>query len=252
MEWMIGLLFLLELVFPLPLKDNRGRHRGYPVATMSLVAINVVVHAALTWVVPEALADPGQVYQTYGIVPDAVFEQSGLGALSLVTAGFLHGDWFHLLGNVFLLWFFGRKVEDLTGSLRFFLFYLLCLLGAGITSTIGRHALSPLEAMVPAIGASGAVSGIMAAYLFLFTGERITTLVIPIPFLFRLPAWVYVVYQFSHDLLLGLLTEEVVREYGFSPFGTDVFAHVGGLMAGLIFIYLYLLPGALVDRRRSR
>jgi membrane associated rhomboid family serine protease len=249
---MIGLLFILELVLPIPLKDNRGRHRGYPVATVSLVVINLIVHLAMVWVIPDALGSPEQVYRDFGIVPNAVLEQSGLGALALVTAGFLHGSWLHLLGNMFILWFFGRKVEDLTGSLRFFLFYLLCLLGAGITSAVGRHALSPLEGTIPAIGASGAVSGVMAAYLFLFTGERITTLIIPIPYLFGLPAWVYIIYNFSHDLLLGLLTEEIVKEYGFSPIGTDVFAHVGGLIAGLIFIYLYLLPDALVARRRGR
>ena len=95
-------------------------------------------------------------------------------------------------------------------------------------------------------------TGVMAAYLFLYTGERITTLVIPIPHLFRIPAWVYIVYSFGHDLLLGLLTEEVVETYGFSPFGTDVFAHLGGLVMGLMFIYLYLPPEALVDRRRGR
>jgi membrane associated rhomboid family serine protease len=252
MEWMIGLLSVLELVLPIPIKDSRGRHRGFPVATVSLVIINVIVYVALTQLLPDALADPEKFYGNYGIVPNAIMEQSGLGALTLLTAGFLHGSVLHLLGNMFILWFFGRKVEDLTGPLRFSLFYFLCLLGAGIASTIGRHALSPIEGAIPGIGASGAVSGVMAAYLFLFTGESITTIILPIPFLFRLPAWVYIVYNFAHDLLLGLLTEEVVKQIGFSPFGTDVFAHIGGLTVGLICIYLYLLPDALVDRRRSR
>ena len=109
-----------------------------------------------------------------------------------------------------------------------------------------------MEGAIPAIGASGAVSGVMAAYLFLFADERITTLIIPIPWLFRLPAWVYILYNFGHDLVLGLLTEEIVERYGFSPFGTDVFAHVGGLIVGLTFIYLYLAPEALVARSRRR
>jgi membrane associated rhomboid family serine protease len=250
MEWMTGLLFLLELVLPLPLKDERGRHRGFPVATATLVITNVVIYVAVVWLLNASGTDADQFLHTFGIVPSTILARDGLGALSLLTAGFLHADWLHLLGNMFILWFFGRKVEDLIGPLPFSLFYTLCLLGAGITSTVGRHALSPVEATLPSIGASGAVSGVMAAYLFLFTGERITTLVIPIPYLFRLPAWVYIVYNFSHDLLLGLLAEEMVREYGFSPFGTDVFAHVGGLIAGLIFIYLYLPAEALVDRRR--
>lgn len=256
MKALIGLLYVLELVLPLPLKDKRGRHRGFPIATASLVVLNVTVFALMILVPSPAMADPEQFYidlfENFGIVPNAIMEQSGLGALSLVTAGFLHGSVPHLLGNMFILAFFGRKVEDLTGPFRFLLFYLLCMLGAGITSVVGRHALSPIEGAIPAIGASGAISGVTAAYLFLFANERITTLVIPIPYLFQLPAWVYVIYNFAHDLLLGLLTEEFVREFGSSPFNVDVFAHIGGLMAGLIFIYLYLLPEALIDRRRYR
>jgi len=252
MDWMLGLLLLLEMVLPLPLKDNRGQYRGFPAATAALVFINVMVFVAMALILSQTLTDSEQMLQTLGVVPSAVLDRSGLGSLSLVTAGFLHGDLLHIFGNMFVLWFFGRKVEDLIGPFHFFLFYLLCLLGAGIASTVGRHALSPLEATVPSIGASGAVSGVMAAYLFLFTGERITTVIIPIPWLFRLPAWIYIIYNFGHDLLLGLLTEEFVKKYGFSPFGTDVFAHVGGLMVGLIFIYLYLPPEALMDRRRRR
>jgi membrane associated rhomboid family serine protease len=252
MEWLVGLLILLELVLPIPLKDRRGRHRGFPVATTTLLAINVFVHVAVLWGLSVSLADPDQIVETLGVVPSTVLDQTGVGALSLVTAGFLHGGWLHLLGNMFILWFFGRKVEDMIGPFHFILFYLLCLLGAGIASTVGRYALSPIEATVPSIGASGAVSGVMAAYLFLYAGERITTLILPIPFLFRLPAWIYIAYNFGHDLLLGLLTQEFVKEHGFSPFGTDVFAHMGGLVVGLIFIYLYLPPEALVNRRHRR
>ena len=252
MEWMHGLLILLELIFPIPLKDDRDPHRGFPWATTSLLILNAFVYIVVLWILSESLADPEEVVQTLGIVPSAVLERDGLGALSLVTAGFLHGGWLHLLGNMFILWFFGRKVEDLLGPFHFFLFYLMCLLGAGIASTIGRYALSPYEATMPSIGASGAVSGVMAAYLFLYAGERITTLVIPIPYLFKLPAWIYIVYNFSHDLVLGLLTEEIVKQQGVSPFGTDVFAHMGGLVIGLIFIYLYLPPEALIDHRRGR
>jgi membrane associated rhomboid family serine protease len=252
MSWMYGLLIILELVLPIPLKDDRGKNRGFPVATATLVAINVLVQIILMWALARDGADAEQLFKTYGIVPQDVLARHGLGALSLVTAGFIHAGWLHLIGNMFILWFFGRKVEDLIGPVSFFLFFLLCLFGAGIASTLGRHALSEIEAGVPSIGASGAVSGVMAAYLFLYTGEHITTLIIPIPWLFRLPAWVYISYNFVHDLLLGLLTEEVVRENGFSPFGTDVFAHVGGLIVGLIFIYLYLPAEALLDYRQNR
>jgi membrane associated rhomboid family serine protease len=260
MEFILGPLFILETFLLLPLKDNRERQRGFPIATASLVALNVVIFVFMLWVLPGIVSDPeqfyGDLFENFAIVPINVLEQNGPGALSLVTAGFMHANIAHLMGNMIILWFFGRKVEDLTGPFRFLLFYLLCLLGAGITSAVGRHALSPIEATVPSIGASGAISGVMAAYLFLYASEQINTLVvfasIPIPYVFKWPAWVYIVYNFVHDLLLGLLTEELVKIYGASPIGVDVFAHAGGLIMGLIFIYLYLLPDALVDRRQHR
>lgn len=260
MEWLIGPIILLEIVRPLPVKDNRQRHLGYPVATMSLLVINVIIHAVLVWQTSQDAVDPMEIFTTFGMVPDDIFEQSGMGVLSLVTGGFLHADWMHLLGNMLFLWFFGRKVEDLTGTIRFFLYYLLCLLGAGTVSVIGRHALSPSEGAIPSIGASGAISGVMAAYLFLYAGERITTWVLtsflpvpfPIPLPVRMPAWVFIMHSVSHDLLLGLLNEELVKKYDFPPIGVDVFGHLGGLLVGLIFIYLYLLPGALLDYRRRR
>src|SRR3990170_2219376 len=98
MEWMFGLLIILELVLPLPLKDQRGKNRGFPVATTALVCINVLVHIAVLWLRPESATALETVFQTYGVVPDAVLERDGLGALSLITAGFLHSGWLHLAG----------------------------------------------------------------------------------------------------------------------------------------------------------
>ena len=252
MTLLIILIWLSQIVYLLPIRDRRSRRLGFPWMTLSLVIINTLIHILVVVVSSGSDEVAWVMLYPYMEVPRLILDGEGLGALSVLTSGFLHGGWWHLAGNMFILWFFGRKVEDLIGPFQFFLFYLLCLLGAGITSTIGRYALSPVEASVPSIGASGAVSGVMAAYLFLFTGERITTLVLPIPYLFSVPAWIYIVYNFGHDLLLGLLTEEVVKQYGSSPFGTDVFAHMGGLVVGLAFIYLYLPPEALIHQRRVR
>ena len=232
----------------LPLNDTEKTRYGDTPMTIMIIFVCAVI-----WLFQELLllSDYDKLFYfgvyVLGTSPEQILQQEGFGGLTTLTATFMHSGFAHMFFNMWALWVFGRRVEDACGPWRFLGFYLFC----GATCTIAYtliHAGSP----IPAIGASGTINGVMAAYLFLFTGERITTLVLPIPYLFKLPAWAYIVYNFGHDLLLGFLTEEVVKQYGASPFGTDVFAHMGGLVVGLAFVYLYLPPEALIDQRRGR
>jgi membrane associated rhomboid family serine protease len=165
---------------------------------------------------------------------------------------------------MFILWFFGRKVEDATGPLRFCLLYLLCGFSASFVSVLANASLSPLHARMPGLGASGAISGLMGAYLFLYSDQRVLTLVsvwlapviplpggcfIPIPVPIWLPAWVYLIYSFLHDALLGQLVVEASRLDIPLLLGVGVFAHMGGAFAGLIFIYFFVHPEVLARRR---
>lgn len=248
MNLIIFLTILAQLVFLLPLKDRRSRHLGFPWMTATLIVINVLIHAWIIFLLfgRPGLADEGawKLLYPYMEVPELVLNGEGLGALSILTSGFLHGGLWHLLGNMFILWFFGRKVEDSTGPFRFFLFYLLCLYTSGLLSVAARGFFSPAEAKIPGLGASGAIFGVMTAYLFLYSEERILTLVLPIPWPFWLPAWLYIV----RELLLNALVGELVQA-GAVYVTVNIFAHLGGAAGGLLFIYFFLHPEVFAQRR---
>ena len=170
---------------------------------------------------------PGQV--SYGL-------QSGeLGAAGAVqpffTSMFLHGSWLHLLGNMWFLWIFGDNVEDMLGSWRFLVFYLLAGLGAGLA-----HYLVQPSSAVPTVGASGAIAGVLAGYLVLFPRARVTTLV-PLGFfiqLMELPAMVLIGLWFAIQIGSGLLS------FGAQGGGVAWWAHVGGFLVGAILVRLFL------------
>lgn len=185
----------------------------------------------------------GFFYQ-FGLVPRALFsfgywQEAGilLGLAPLFTSMFLHGGWMHFLGNMLYLWVFGDNVEDWLGSLRFLLFYLVCGLLAALLQ-IAVHPGSP----IPMIGASGAISGVLAAYLVLFPRARVLTFV-PILFFFylvRLPAMIFLGLWFLLQFFNGAVS---LTAGDLSMGGTAWWAHIGGFVAGLVLI---------LKRRKSR
>lgn len=148
---------------------------------------------------------------------------------AVLTSMFLHGSWLHLIANMWFLWLFGNNVEDSTGHFRFLVFYLLC--GA---LAAGAHVFMMPGSPVPVVGASGAISGVMGAYLLLYPRIRIETLFIFVIF-FRIipvPAWFVLILWFGLQVLSGYA----------DPMGTSgvaVWAHVGGFVAGLLLIFLF-------------
>ncbi len=153
--------------------------------------------------------------------------------LTLLTSVFLHGGLLHLLGNMLYLWIFGDNVEDAMGPVRFLIFYLLCAVGAAGA----QIAVDPGSAL-PMIGASGAIAGVLAAYLMLFPFSRIVTL-IPIFFFARLvavPAAVLLGLWFILQIVSGLSSTGGAG-------GTAWFAHIGGFTAGLLLVFLFRRKG---------
>ena len=147
-----------------PLNDTEAnRYTSFPYMTIFLILLNIVISFFV--------ADNGQIYAMYGTIPKMVWQQEGGNAVTAVTYMFLHGGMFHLVGNMLSLWVFGRRVEDVTGPWRFLAFYLVCGLTANILSSIVRA-----DSEIPTIGASGALYGVMAAYLMLFPKGRIRVL----------------------------------------------------------------------------
>ena len=161
--------------------------------------------------------------------------------LTPVTSMFLHGSWGHILSNSLYMWVFGNNVEDSMGRGRFVVFYLLCGLAAA-----GAHVLVDPASPVPTVGASGAVSGVMGAYLVLYPRAHVRMLWLI--FITRVPAWVVLVLWFGTQVLTGLPQLNPVREDVSG--GVAVWAHVGGFLAGLALIFLFR-DRSLVQRRTA-
>jgi len=211
----------------IPLRSTE-RVNSKAVATGILIALNVLIFLYQATLDESALTS---FVETWGIVPDAI---SGH-LYALVTSMFLHGGWLHLLGNMLFLWVFGRNVEDLIGSGRFVAFYLGCGLVAGIVQVIANP-----YSRVPTIGASGAIAGVMGAYLIKFPRARIVTL-IPI-FIFittmEIPAAFLLLWWFAIQFVSGFGS---LAETNYTGGGVAWFAHVGGFIAGMLLIRAF--PG---------
>ena len=178
------------------------------------------------------------IYQ-YGLVPDQVrlsevntlYEFRITVLRPFLTNMFLHGGWGHLIGNMWILFIFGDNVEDRMGKVRYFIFYILCGLIASFTHFI-LHRSSP----IPAIGASGAISGVMAAYMLMFPKSTIVSFVpiFIIPFLIPIPAIIYIGLWFLAQLLSGT-TSLMLSD---AATGIAFWAHIGGFLGGL-FLYRF-------------
>ncbi len=222
----------------IPLRDT-VRSRSFPIATVTLIAANLLVFTRELSASPAFLE---KILFAYGLVPERFMQWVAIGGsplslwrlLPLVTCMFLHGGWLHLLGNLLYLWVFGDNVEDRLGHVRFFAFYLLCGIAAGLLQCLFDPA-SP----VPTIGASGAIAGVLGAYLVSFPRARIMTF-IPIfflPWIVEIPAVVFLAVWFLAQFGSGLLS--MGRDLNG---GVAWWAHVGGFLAGMILAVI--LPRA--------
>ena len=157
---------------------------------------------------------------------------------------FLHGSWGHILGNALFFWVFGNDIEDVMGRWRFLAFYLICGLVAS-----GAHVLVDPTSPVPTVGASGAISGVMGAYLMLYPQVRVRMLFIFIIFwkVIPVPAWAVLLWWFGMQLMTGL--PQILTPAPDIAGGVAVWAHVGGFLAGVVLVHPFLNP-ELVRRRR--
>jgi len=215
----------------IPFKDDNPT-TIFPFVTIGLIVINTIVFI-LQIVSP---VDPIRIAQAYGAIPHFLLtlktSQPIHPILTVFTSMFMHGGLFHLGGNMLYLWIFGNNIEDRLGHMRFIIFYVLC----GIIAAYS-HAISEPISMIPMIGASGAVSGILGAYLLLFPRARVHTLlflgffvqVVRLPAVFVIGFWI--VIQFIN----GLISKGVAAQEGVAWF-----AHIGGFIFGILMIKLFL------------
>jgi membrane associated rhomboid family serine protease len=214
-----------------PIRDTI-RSRSVPVVNSSLIAANVLVYlfqSALTQRGFQALL------QSFGLIPATFALTSGHSLLTIFTSMFLHGSWFHVLSNMWVLFIFGDNVEDRMGSLRYLLFYLMSGMMAALTHVFFAPGLS-----VPTVGASGAIAGVLGAYFYLFPRARVMTFVplFILPWFIEVPAVVFLGLWFVLQLFNGLMVGSLAME------GIAWWAHIGG------FIFGYILVRAFVRRPR--
>ncbi len=165
--------------------------------------------------------------------------------VTLITSMFIHGGFLHIGANMLFLWIFGDNIEDAMGHLRFLAFYLICGLAGGMTQIlIDRNSL------IPIIGASGAISGVMGAYLILFPRGmvRVATLLIIIPLIFRLPAIIVIGLWILLQALSGYTALSMDSVQG----GTAFFAHIGGFIAGVVLVWFFVDPAAVRRQNAAR
>jgi membrane associated rhomboid family serine protease len=216
----------------IPLKDNNPS-RSYPVVNITLILVNVAVFL-YQYTLPER--DFKAFVLANSAIPARIpaFFAGHLGFeaafLPLFTSMFLHAGFLHIAGNMLFLWIFGDNVEDFFGHFTYLFFYLVCGIGAGLL-----HIFFNLGSTLPALGASGAISGVMGAYMLLYPRERILTLVfiflVPIPAVFILGYW------FLLQFLGG-----ITALGGSASGGVAVWAHVGGFLLGMLLTALARRP----------
>ena len=174
-----------------------------------------------------------------------VIDNQRINLLAPVLSMFLHGGRMHIIGNAMFLWVFGNNIEDVVGRRRFLAFYLIC----GLAAAAAHVAVGP-QSPVPTVGASGAVSGVMGAYLVLFPKVRVRMLFFFVIILkvIPLPAWLVLLYWFSLQLLSGI--PELLSPNPEIAGGVAVWAHVGGFLAGVLLVRIFVNP-ALLQRRHD-
>jgi membrane associated rhomboid family serine protease len=212
-----------------PIHDDTERIHGRPWLNYTLIAINVAVFiweaSATSFFTDERAVT--ELFLTYGTVPNNLFANWPGSAFTVVTSMFMHGGIAHIIGNMVFLWVFGDNIEDKFGRLKYVLLYI----GWGFAAALLHSAVaaSSGDGMIPAVGASGAISGVLGAYMVMFPRARIYTIITAF-FIYtvRIPVLIYIPFWFALQLIFGVLGQ-------FGPLGDSgvaYLAHVGGFIAG--------------------
>ncbi len=226
-----------------PFKDEN------PAELTPIVTVGLIIANLAAWVFVEGMgANLQSAVCEYGLIPVELTDKTvqgpevcpvgGITWGALFTSMFMHGGWLHLISNMLFMWVFGNNVEDSMGHVRFLVFYLVCGLVAA-----GAHVLLNPASGMPTVGASGAISGVMGAYIVLYPHVRVHVFFPPF-WVFSLRAYVVLGYWIVIQLLMG------IGQLGGHTSGIAVWAHIGGFFAGLALVKLFERP-QLVDAKRE-
>jgi membrane associated rhomboid family serine protease len=231
----------------LPLGDDNSDRKAFPIVNISLIVINILVFVFL-----QGLGQNDRFTYSYSTVPEEIttgrdittpdhtvvdpssaqrFDVPGLGEtkgsvyLTLITSMFMHGSIMHILGNMLFLWIFGDNLEDALGKIRYLAFYLIC----GVIASLA-HVVTNWDSLIPSLGASGAISGVLGGYILLHPHRRVRVLLFQV--LTQVPAWVAIGMWFVFQIIESLLN---------NAGGVAYAAHIGGFIAGLILIKPFMI-----------
>jgi len=201
-----------------PVGDDNSQLRTFPYVTTTLIVLNVLVFLL-------ELAQGQQFIEEWAFIPAQFSDQPGAEAVTIFSAMFMHGGWMHLIGNMLFLWIFGDNVEDRIGHGKFLVFYLL----AGLAATFAQYTFNP-DSGIPNVGASGAIAGVLGAYLVMFPQARVNVLlgrqIVAMPAFIVLGLWI--VFQLISGVGTIAYTDESADVGGIA-----YMAHIGGFVAGL-------------------
>ena len=204
-----------------PIGDDDSARRTMPVVTYALIALNILVFFI-------ELNGGDAFIKQWAFVPSRFISNPASEVSTIFTAMFMHGGWLHLFGNMLYLWIFGDNVEDEFGHLKFLAFYLLC----GIAATFAQFYFS-MQSSVPNVGASGAIAGVLGAYIVMFPAAKVNVLVARQ--VVALPAVVVLGFWIVLQLFSGVGSIAQTADTG----GVAYMAHVGGFAAGLLMSFLF-------------
>lgn len=207
-----------------PVGDDNTQRRTFPVVTFVLIGLNVLFFLV-------ELSGGDQFITDWAFIPARFSQSPETDAVTIFSAMFMHGGWLHLFGNMLFLWIFGDNVEDRFGHLKFLIFYLL----AGIAATFAQFAVSPGSG-VPNVGASGAIAGVLGAYILMFPQSRVNVLVGRQ--IVAMPAFVVLGLWIALQLVSGVGTIGYTDESA-DMGGIAYMAHIGGFVAGLLMTFLF-------------
>ncbi len=207
-----------------PLGDDNSQRRTTPVVTFSLIGLNVAMFLL-------ELSAGDQFIENWAFIPARFAADPASNVVTVFTAMFMHGGWMHLLGNMLFLWIFGDNVEDRFGHAKFLIFYLL----AGVAGTLAQFVLAP-HSPVPNVGASGAIAGVLGAYILMFPQSRVNVMmgrqIVAMPAVIVLGMWI------ALQLISGVGTIAYTDESA-NVGGVAYMAHIGGFAAGFLMAFLF-------------
>ena len=206
----------------IPLRDDNPREH-FPLVNSLFIAANLAIFIHQFYLSPE---ESEAFIQAYGAIPQTIVERNAYG--NIFSSMFLHGGVLHLLGNLLYLFIFGDNVENLMGSMRYFIFYAVC--GAGAAAA---HILSNATSAIPMVGASGAISGVLGAYMVGYPRARVLVF-FPIFFFFRVPALIVLGVWFITQVAEGVAALGIELSGGIAWF-----AHIGGFVLGVVLVKFF-------------